>query len=217
MRRLVLPLALIAIATGTASAEPAPPPGHPFAIAINTPMAWPWSFAASAWVGVDNHNALRANFARYRGPLWGAIPAIFDYEGEDLEEDQIPPDFGHTTDLSVGWAYYPRRVLDGANVEVGLLGRFNHLRDRIDDRNVAAEERFTQVYGARVLVGWTWRLSDWWFIALATGSSVGYERGSEKKFIGYSSTGMDITSARRVSRIDPSFEAYLRVGLAFGQ
>jgi|SRR6185503_11039125 hypothetical protein len=217
MQRFALLLAFL-IASGTARAHPAPPSespsARPIAVAVNLPAAWPWSLAASAWVGLDDHDAIRASYARYRAPLLGMIAGRLFSEG--LEEGDLPPDFGHTTDVSVGWAYYPRRVLDGASVELGALCRLNHLRDRIDGMNVAHEEQFTNVYGARVLAGWTWRLSDWWFIGTSIGASAGYERGREKKFVAYS-MGMEISQDARVSRVALSIEAYLRVGLAFGQ
>jgi hypothetical protein len=241
MRRFVLPLVFAVIATGTARAEPGPPwgiprlepappsaaaraeptppgLGVPIAFASNVPFAWPWSLAFSGWVGVDEHHAIRANYARYRGPVWAFIAGNFESDG--LEEGDVPPDFGHTTDLSVGWVYFPRRVLDGATLEAGALLRLNRLRDRIDSKNVASEEQFTNVYGVRGLAGWTWRVSDWWFIALSVGASAGYERGREKKFIGYGRNNgdfMEIIQAGRLSRVAWSGEAYLRVGLAFGQ
>jgi hypothetical protein len=226
MRRLLCLLVVLATATatapGTARAEPAPvlapAVGHPFALAVNVPVAWPWSLAASAWVGLDEHHAIRANFARYRGPLWQILPNLLESDGEDDELGSIPADFGATTDLGLGWVYYPRRVLDGPSLEVGAMVRINRLRDRIDDQNQADEEQFTNVYGARVLVGWTWRVSDWWFIATSLGGSAGYERGRQKSFVGYSQEPfMKITRQDRVSRADASVEAYLRVGLAFGQ
>lgn len=220
MRRVLI--CVMVLATGTARAEPAPPTeppvGRPIALAINVPVAWHWSLGASAWVGLDQHHAIRANFARYRGPLWQIIPNLLEADGEDDEAGSIPPEFGATTDLGLGWVYYPRRVLDGASLEVGALVRVNRLRDRIDDKNVADNEQFTNVYSARVLAGWTWRLSDWWFLATSLGGSAGYERGRQKSFAGYSHDPfMAIIKNERVSRADVSVEAYLRVGLAFGQ
>jgi len=210
--------------SGAARAQQAPPsnpgpgpgPGVPIAFAVNVPFAWSWSLAFSAWVGIDDHHAIRANYARYRGPLWAIIRNSI--EG-DLEEGDIPHDVGHTTDLSVGWAYYPRRVLDGATLEVSALLRLNRLRGRIDSMTPAIEEQFTNVYGARAFVGWTWRLSDWWFLALSVGASAGYERGREKVFVGYdfSHNPPDIIREGCVSRVALSGEAYLRVGMAFGQ
>ncbi|HEY6176057.1 MAG TPA: hypothetical protein VIX73_16500 [Kofleriaceae bacterium] len=239
MRRLVLSLAFAATVTGTARAEsppsgvphveprsdaasaaqPEPSLAVPIAFAINNPLAWHWSLAFSGWVGVNDHHAIRANFARYRGPLWDIIPNVFAGEGSDLDEGDIPPDFGQTTDVSLGWVYFPRRVLDGATFEIGGLLRLNRLRDRIDRMNVASEEQFTNVYGARALIGWTWRISDWWFLALGAGASAGYERGREKVFLGYdfSKSPSDVIREGRVSRVAASLEAYLRVGLAFGQ
>jgi hypothetical protein len=208
MRRLVLLLVFTVIATGSARAEPGPPwgipraepappsgatradqtppstldpdpgPGRPLAFGVNVPFAWAWSVALSVWVGLDDHHAIRANCARYRGPLWERLQGIPESEGPALGD--IPPDFGYTADLSVGWVYYPRRALDGATLEASALLRINRLRDQIDEMNVASQERFTNVYGARALVGWTWRLSDWWFVALSVGASAGYERGREK-------------------------------------
>jgi hypothetical protein len=222
--RLALPLALAVIATGTAHAEQAGPaepgPGQPIALAINAPLAWKWSVAASAWVGWDAHHAIRANFARYRGPLWRIIPAIVESDGDDGEEGTVAPDFGATTDLGLGWVYYPRRVLDGATVEVGALVRLARLRDRIDDHNMAYEGRDTNLYSGRILVGWTWRLSDWWFLATGIGASLGYERGKQKAFAGYDTSGgtfTELSTTSRVSRPDVSVEAYLRIGMAFGQ
>lgn len=228
MRRL-LPLVLAVIATGTAHAQPAsavsapvatePAASRPFALAINMPVTWRRSVGASAWVGWDEHHAIRANFARYRGPLWPLIPALLESDNDEVD-GRANPDFGHTTDLSLGWVYYPRRVLDGATVEAGALLRLNHLRDDIDAQNRADEELFTNVYSARVLIGWTWRLSDWWFVATSVGASAGYEHGRQKSFVGYDSTPghfMTITKDERVSRLNASLEAYLRIGLAFGQ
>jgi len=195
-----------------------PAPGLPIAVAVNVPVAWHWSIGASAWVGLDAHHALRANFARYRGPLWQIIPNMLEADGEDDELGSIPPDFGATTDLGLGWVYYPRRVLDGPSLEVGAMLRLNRLRDRIDDKNLADEEQHTNLYSARVLAGWTWRLSDWWFIATSLGASAGYERGRQKSFVGYSyDPFMTITRQEHVSRADVSVEAYLRVGMVFGQ
>ena len=241
--RHLLPLAVFASiatgATGVARAEGPPwgvphvdpPPSRasastadgdpqlalPLAFAINVPFAWSWSVAFSAWAGIDDHHAIRANFARYRGPLWELIPNRLASDGP--EEGDLPADFGATTDLSVGWVYYPRRVLDGATFEASALLRVNRLRDSIDRMNVASEEQHTNMYGARALVGWTWRLSDWWFIALSAGASAGYERGREKVFLGYAAPpqSTDIIREGRVSRAAVSGEAYLRVGLAFGQ
>lgn len=68
----------------------------------------------------------------------------------------------------------------------------------------------------RAFAGWTWWLSGWWFIATAVGGAFGYERGHEKTFVGYSSTG-EITTSGPVSRAYASLEAYLGIGMAFGQ
>jgi hypothetical protein len=239
--RFVLPFAFAAIAAATMTARAQPAPelvralqaqaparaeptaparpglGVPIAFAVNVPFAWPWSLAVSSWVGLDAHHAIRANYARYRGPLWKIIPNLLESEGP--EEGDLPADYGHTTDVGVGWVYFPRRVLDGPTLEVGALLRLDRLRDQIDRMNVASEEQRTNRYGVRALAGWTWRLSDWWFLALSVGASAGYERGREKVFLGYdvTRTPPDLTRTGDVSRVAWSGEAYLRVGMAFGQ
>lgn len=222
MRSLAIFMLVIATTTAGARGAPVPPlagssAGRPIAFAVNLPVAWPWSLAASVWFGLDDHQAIRANGAHYRGPLWQIIPNLVEADGEADEPGTIPANFGATTDLSLGWVYYPRRVLDGPSLEIAALLRLNRLRDQIDDRNVADVEQFTNVYSARVLAGWSWRLSDWWFVSAGLGASAGYERGRQKSFVGISSSGMSITTQERVSRPDVSVEAYLRVGLAFGR
>lgn len=86
MRSLVLPLAVAAMATGTARAEQARPddtaPGQPIAVAVNIlPVSWDTMMAASAWVGLDTHHAIRANAAHYRGPLLTRLLGAFSDEG----------------------------------------------------------------------------------------------------------------------------------------
>jgi hypothetical protein len=212
MRRIVLLLAVAAIATGTARAEQAS--GQPFALAVNVLPVDSDAIAASAWVGWDGHHAIRANVARYRGPAWLRVLAPVFGDGE--ADSVVAPDFGQTTDLGLGWVYYPRRVLDGASIEAGVLGRFDRRRSYVDDRNVAAEEHHTNGYGGRVLAGWTWRLSDWWFVATAVGGALGYEHGRDKTYVGADAHG-DVSKTVRGSRLAPSFESYVRIGLAFGQ
>jgi hypothetical protein len=196
-----------------AAAEQDPPPGLPIAIATNAPFNWGWSVAVSAWVGLSRHFALRANFARY-----GVLDLNGDHgDIDDFGNTVVPPDFGHTVDFGVGLAYYSRRVLDGATFELGAVTRLKRRRDRIDDQNNADDVDHTTVVGTRLLVGWTWRLSDHWFTTAAVGGSLGYERGSEKRFTGYLPNGGEMTSWSDVSRASAAFEYYLRVGAVFGQ
>jgi hypothetical protein len=149
-----------------------------------------------AW---DDHQAIRVNVARY-----GVLQLFAD--------DVSHLDFGATTDLSAGWVYYPRHALDGPTLEADALLRIRRTRDRIDDNNVASVDRNTNTYGGRALVGWTWRPYGVFFVSLAAGASVGYERGNEKALVNY-----DVEPMRtHVSRADVSPEAYLRFGFAFG-
>ncbi|HEX3481986.1 MAG TPA: hypothetical protein VHT91_43530 [Kofleriaceae bacterium] len=214
----MLPLVVAAIATGTARAEQARPDeprsSTPFALAVNVLPVASDAFAVSAWIGRDAHHAIRANVARYRGPLWLRVLAPVFSDGE--EDSDVAPDFGTTTDLGLGWVYYPRRLLDGASVEAGVLCRFDRRRNDIDEQDAAAEEHHTNVYSGRLLVGWTWRLSDWWFVATAAGGALGYERGHEKTYVGVDGHG-DVSRSGPVSRVSVSFESYVRLGMAFGQ
>jgi len=217
MRHLVVSVALAAVATGTAQAEQSRPdgagPGPPFALAVNVLPVARDAFAVSAWIGRDAHQAIRANVARYRGPLWLRVLAPVFSDGE--EDSDVAPEFGATTDLGIGWVYYPRRLLDGVSLEAGVLCRFDRRRNYVDDQNVAAEEHHTNVYSGRFLVGWTWRLSDAWFVATAVGSALGYERGREKTYVGVDSHG-DVSRSGPVSRVSVSLESYVRLGMAFG-
>ena len=188
MGRLLLVIAATSIATGTADAEQPSDDGsqRQIAFAVNNPLGWKWSIASSVWVGWTARHAIRVNAARYRGPLWAFVTSA--YVGDRPEDGAPAPDWGHTTDVGLGWVYNPRRVLDGPAIEAGLLCRFHRLRDHISDNNIANEERHTNVYNARILAGWTWRLSDSWFVAAAIGGA-----------------------------LEVSVDAYLRVGLAFGR
>jgi len=217
MRRLSLLVGLAVATTSTAHAEPAEPVTHwPVAVGVNLPLIWSRSFAASAWGRLDEHYAVRANVARYRGPLLARTLSSIYSDGDD--GTGAAPDFGHTTDASLGLVYYPRRTLEGVSLEVGVLCRFNRLRDRIDDDNVAGELHRTNVYSARVLAGWTGHFTDSWFLAVGLGGSLGYERGRERVFVDYDQSGgfHEIFRDGRVSRADASVEAYLRVGFEFG-
>lgn len=218
MRRLVLLIGFAMLATRAAHAEqPRPAANRVFALGVNVPLIWPWSFAASGWIGLDEHYALRGNFARYRGSLVTASLGSFDSEGEgDAGGTEL--DFGHTTDVSLGVAYYPRRVLHGISLELGALCRFHRLRDRIDDHNMALEQQRTNVYSARFLIGWTGYVSDSWFLAAGLGAALGYERGWERVFVRYDRSDGGFREVFRegdVSRADLSMEAYLRVGIEF--
>src|SRR5262245_34047801 len=99
--RFVPPFTVAAIAAATVAAHAGPPPelarslaeatpapalasgptlAVPIAFAVNVPFAWPWSLAFSGWVGVDAHHAIRANYARYRGPLLDILSSLYDSE-----------------------------------------------------------------------------------------------------------------------------------------
>lgn len=226
MRPIVLSLVwIVAVAASSASAQPAqfaieqspasalPPPIEPaagrassppsreadaprFALAVSVPALWIWSFAASGWVAIDRHNAVRVNVARYLSPAWEVLPAYLYSEGYSGGITRF-------TDVSAGWVYYPRRLLSGLTLEAGALLRFREPDSDLRPR--------TQAFAGRGLIGWTWRLDDAsFFVTASVGASLGYERGPPPDYV------PPMNQASRTARLDASLEWYLRWGFAFG-
>ncbi len=118
---------------------------------------------------------------------------------------------GHTTDLGIGWVYYPQRGWTGWTLELGALRRE---RDhRVDDENAKPEIVVTQTttYAGRAMVGWTWLIHNQVFVAVAAGISVGHAAGTEAS----ARSAEDMTVRTTVSRSDVSGEGLLRLGFAF--
>lgn len=181
------------------------------AFGTNLPFLWKDgdTVAASLYVGMSEHHAIRANVASYKshGPMVGdAIGGIlFNSDGSEASFG------GRTTDLGIGWVYYPRSLWDGLMLEAGALRRARDVS--VDDSNRTPERvaTTTTVYAARAMIGWSWLLGRHVFIATGVGLSVGHESGSETLETEYPA----MTTREHVSRVDVSAEAYLRMGAAF--
>jgi hypothetical protein len=210
MRRL-LSLSLLALSFRVAGAEPyrpkPPPPPIDMALASNAHGWLNESFALSLYTGVSKHHALRANFAsyRYQPPLWSAaisLAAFAEDEGEYA---------GRTTDWGLGWIYYPRRLFDGFNVELGALRR---ARNNGESGGFESDFRTTDTttYAGRAMVGWSWLFESTLFVALGAGMSIGHESGSQL---------IDEDDPARpdqmhsIDRTTYEVEAYARLGFAF--
>jgi hypothetical protein len=168
--------------TGTPSLVAASAPGqspvttlakaaHPVALAVNLPLMWGHSIAGSAWVGINEHHAVRGNFARYE-------PAFI---GSAFSEDSPPT--GLHVDGSVSWVYFPRKTFSGVSVEVGAL-----YRDRAEQYTgpFFGEESYdinSRILAAEGLIGWNWRIGSDFYIAAAVGASYGYERGTRQDYM----------------------------------
>lgn len=183
--------------------------------ATNFPLWWKEGMVGvSAYAGFHRHHAVRLNVARYRYIPNSVSDVIALATGNDLGDGPIAG--GHLTDVVATYAYYPRRVFDGAFVEAGLLTRFKATTTQ-DDYDSPEHATATMTVAARGAVGWSWLMFDHAFIAIAVGASVGYERGYVAT-TPYANNRPDptMTSVSSVSRDSASFEGMLRFGFAFG-
>jgi hypothetical protein len=196
MKRLAFGLVMLAAAT--ASAEPAVE-GHAIGVAVNEPLGWVDAAAigASAYLQISAHNVVRANFATWDHAHTSTFGSEAKYAG------------GRYTDGGVSWMYFPRKAYDGFSVELGGVVRHDNSWD-IDD----FDQKLTNdknVYGARVLVGWSWLFKERGFISAQLGASVGPEHGtitSEDTV----EPGVYMPITTRVDRIHVSPEYNLRFG-----
>jgi len=197
-----------------AASEPAPASAvkHvPVAFGTNLPILWKDAdtLAASLYVGLSQHHAIRANIASYKSHdpvVSDAIGAIlFDSDGSESSHG------GRTTDVGIGWVYYRRSLWDGFMFEAGALRRARDVSVHDSNRTPERVTTRTTVYAARAMIGWSWLLNRRVFLATGVGLSVGHESGAE--ILG---TDHDQTMTREsVSRVDVTGEAYLRIGAAF--
>lgn len=215
MRRFLVIFALLAfsrasfadpIAETPAVEKQAPKQDAPMAIAVNNPLAWfGGSVGVSLYRRVGPHQALRFNVAThpYGSGFVGAVT-----------EDEASYD-GRILDVGAAWMYFPRRVWDGPTLEVGLLRRAGetHVQDEYAMNEIV--NRDTQLFAGRVLVGWSWYISDKAMISFAVGSSGGYETGRETDT--KSTYPMSTPVKHEVGRWTASPEAYLRFGFTFGE
>lgn len=201
-------LAVIATLCSPAFAEDSNP--HRLALAVNSPVSWAvpdWNhegaFAISGWVGLTEHQALRANFATY-DPDFHPLAVIAGAYSE------CPPE-GNTKDVSAAWVYFPRKLYSGLSLEVGAMRRSTTQAIRYCDLAQYSDRIQASVtYAARAMVGWSWTIGDHAFIAIAIGGSNGRERGELQR-------RMDSESAfetLRIAQWTSSVETYLRFGAA---
>jgi hypothetical protein len=215
----VLCVSVVWVAAGNARAELPPASGPrpaaarhiPVAFGINLPFMWndADSIAASLYIGASDHHAIRANVASYKSHAPVAADAIvtvlFDGDGSEASLS------GRTTDVGIGWVYYPRSLWNGFMFEAGALGRARDVGVR--DSNMTPERvtTTTTVYAARAMIGWSWLLGRRVFIATGVGLSVGRESGAEV----FETDIPRMTTRENVARVDVTGEAYLRLGVAF--
>src|SRR5512140_1894472 len=136
------------------------------AVGVNVPWEWLHSqVGVSVSVGLGPHQAVRANVARYNNT--GPLTAFLD---EDFYK-------GRFIDVGVGWVFYPRRLWDGPMLEAGLNRRD---RDTAESHYDGPDIQTRSVtYAARLMFGWSWRLTQHSYLAAALGFSVGREAGRE--------------------------------------
>jgi hypothetical protein len=183
----------------------------PVALGTNLPFLWKDAdtLAASLYVGMSQHHAIRANIASYKshGPVVtdviGAI--LFDSDGSESSHG------GRTTDVGISWVYYPRSLWDGLLLEAGALRRARDVSVHDSNRTPEHVTTITTVYAARAMIGWSWLLGRHVFVATGVGVSVGHESGAEILETEYP----QMTTHDSVSRVDVAGEAYLRIGAAF--
>ena len=149
---------------------------------------------------------LRLNVASYanQDPLLFQVAAI----AAGADESTLT---GRTTDVGVGWMYFPRRAWSGMFVEAGALVRVRRLTDNDSNGYPELQITDTQVIAARALAGWSWRVFGHGFIAVAAGGSGGYEWG---KAISQADGNSPLVTTR-VAKLDPEFECFMRLGATF--
>jgi hypothetical protein len=201
-------LAVVALLSGPAVAEESNP--HRVAVAVNTPLSWAlpdWNhegaIGITAWVGLNEHQAIRANFATY-DPDFHPINAVLGNFSE------CPPE-GNTKDVGASWEYFPRALYSGVSLELGLLRRSTtQAVNNCDPLQYIDTNQSSVTYAARAMVGWSWTIGNHAFIAFAVGSSKGLERGifqrREDHFAAFETLPVDQWTS--------SLETYLRFGAA---
>jgi hypothetical protein len=179
-----------------------------FGVAVSSPLSWTSSsFAGSLYYAPTRHQVLRLNVASYANQ----DPLAFQLAALGAEADDDATLTGRTTDVGAGWMYFPRRAWRGLFVETGALVRVRRLTDYDSNSYPELQITDTQVIAARALAGWSWRVFDRGFIAIAAGASGGYEWG---KAISQADDNSP-TVTTRVAKFDPEFECFMRLGATF--
>jgi hypothetical protein len=184
---------------------------HPIALAVNSPVGWTGdsfvdSFAASAYIALDQHHALRGNLAFFEssGGLSSFASVVM---GGDSSSS------GRIRDAGAAWVWYPDRLWDGFTFEAGVLLRERRTEHAPEFADTIDTESTT--YAGRAMIGWSWLLGGRVFLAIAVGLSAGREIGLETitpDVIG----PMRMETTRPIDRMQVDGEGYLRFGFAFG-
>ncbi len=211
-----------ATAPGAAPAQEAPAPDQPrpftyrpreippfttrpMAIGVNNPIGWyRGAVAASVYVGLSQHHAIRANFAYYGHASPGA-DLVSGLAGGDLASYR-----GRVIDYGAALVWYTRPRWRGTTLEIGALVRDRAIRTGFESEVV---KNWTLTYGARGMIGYSWRIGRG-FVAFAVGLSAGYERGRER--IRPESFPSMSTVEGPVARVQVDGEGYLRIGWVLG-
>jgi hypothetical protein len=208
-------LLILLLLTGTAAAEPGE---HRFAFAVNSPISWfaAQNVAASGYIGLDEHQAVRLTVASYEydanlvGQAIGGLVFHADLDGVR---------HGRLLDVGAGWMYFPRRTFDGPTLELGLMRRAGWSSEIDDNMDPYSVDRNTQLYAVRALGGWSWLIQDRVMISLAAGAGRGYETGTEttaRDSLFYPDH-MQRSETHDVSQWTTTVEGYFRMGFTFGR
>lgn len=179
-------------------------------IALGVSVPWGWfadRFGISGYVGINAHSALRANLAWY-----GESKSFVDY-GSLFVGAESPSRSGRIADYGLAWVWYPRRLWDGFTLEAGLLRRDRDVSERSEEDTVVHTSSTT--YAGRAMLGWSWRIAGYAYLAVAVGLSAGRESGTEEIVPGFLSD--DMAATRPIARLQVDGEGYFRFGFAFGR
>jgi hypothetical protein len=183
----------------------------PIAFGTNLPLLWKDAdtLAASLYIGASDHHAFRANVASYasHGPVVGDIISVLVFQGDGSESSHS----GRTTDVGIGWVYYPRSLWNGFMFEAGALRRARDVGVYDSNRTPERVTTKTTVYAGRAMLGWSWLLGRHVFIAASAGLSIGRESGAEI----FETDHDHMTTRNSIVRVNVTGEAYLRTGAAF--
>jgi hypothetical protein len=184
------------------------------AVAINEPFGWTQeTFAASAYVALTAHQALRAN-VEYDHHMSSfdvfALGLVDAAAGGDAEYPRSG--IGGTTDYGLAWMWFPRHIYSGISIEAGALLR---QRDYSDNTDQVTDALKTTTIAMRVMLGYSWRFGPRFFVSAAIGLSVGRAYGTETM----TSTDPDAppsSHTHAVPTYDTDPEAFVRIGLLLG-